>query len=267
MKKPAAEIARLEQAAGQAVRWYVYNQLSSTSELTKNKARLTLPFTFLFFVTVFAHAQTPEGSIRGTVLADDGSPVANAHVYAEVMRGSKILTVLNTKADDLGIFAVSQLGIGEYRIYADKQEDGYLSTRPDIFTPDPFLVVALSPGSPTATTVIHFGPKAAIITGWVRDSATGKSIAARLSLAPADRHAWSTTGTAGRFRFRLAIPADTPVNFGACAEGYKPWFYADPSDPSRPAALELESATKLKIDINLEHTDGKLQLPCLSGKY
>jgi len=241
------------------------HQLSSTPETPKLRMRLVL--SFLSLVAVLASAQIPEGSIRGTVLADDGNPVADAHVYAEVMRGSKIVTVLNTKADDLGIFAFSQLATGEYRIYADKQEDGYLSTRPDIFTFEPFLVVVLTPGSPTATTGIRFGPKAAIITGWVRDSATGRSIAAHLSLAPTDGHAWSTTGTAGRFRFRLAIPADTPVNFGACAEGYKPWFYADPSNPSRAAALQLKSAAKLKIDIKLEHTKGTTQSPCLSGKY
>src|ERR1700733_1546032 len=241
--------------------------MANAPEVPMLRTWSTLLLFFLSLGAVFASAQIPEGSIRGTVLADDDGPVANAHVYAEVMHGSKILTVLNTSTNDLGIFAFSQLAIGEYRIYADKQEDGYLSTRPDIFTPEPFLVVALSLGSPTATTVIHFGPKAAIITGWVRDSATGKSIAAHLSLAPADGHAWSTTGTAGQFRFRLAIPADTPINFGACAEGYKPWSYANSSNPSRAVALRLKSTAEMKIDIQLERAERNTQVPCSSGRY
>jgi hypothetical protein len=46
-------------------------------------------------------------SIRGTALADDGDPVADVQVYAELMQGSKILTVPNAKPDDLGGFALS----------------------------------------------------------------------------------------------------------------------------------------------------------------
>jgi hypothetical protein len=77
--------------------------------------------------------QVREGSIRGTVPADNG-PVADAHVFAEVMQCSKILTVLNTNADDLEVFAFSQLAFGEYRVSAQKEEAGHLSLGP-IFSP------------------------------------------------------------------------------------------------------------------------------------
>src|SRR5208282_5964258 len=128
--------------------------------------RLALLLSLLFLITVCAAAQAREGSIRGAVLADDGSAVADAHVYAEVMQGSKILTVLNANTDDFGIFVLSGLGTGEYRVSADKEEAGYLSTRPDIFTSEPYLTVVLTPDTPTSTTVIRFHPKAGIITGW-----------------------------------------------------------------------------------------------------
>lgn len=162
--------------------------------------------------------QVRDGSIRGTILADNGGPVADAHVFAEVVQGSKILTVLNTNADDLGVFAFSQLAFGEYRVSAQKEEAGHLSTRPDIFTCEPALTVVLTTDTPTATTLIRFRPKAGSITGWVRDSATGRSIAAHLGLAPMSGCGWSTTGTAGRFKFRLLVPADTGVKFGARAD-------------------------------------------------
>lgn len=183
------------------------------------------------------------------------------------MQGEKILTVLSTNTDNLGTFLFPHVGLGEYRISAEKQEAGYLSTRPDIFVCTPPLTVVLTRDSLIANASIRFQPKAGTITGWVKDSDTGKSIAAHLSLAPVTGCGWSTTGTAGRFKFRLQVPADTPVRLGACAEGYKTWFYADPSNPSHFIPLELRPGTEFEIDINLEHSTENLQTPCVSGKY
>jgi len=70
------------------------------------------------------------------------------------MRGSKILTVLNTNTDDVGIFEFSRLAAGRYRVYADKGEVGYLSTRPDIFTSRPALTLVIAPDKPKVTTLI-----------------------------------------------------------------------------------------------------------------
>ncbi len=229
--------------------------------------RLAFLLSLLSLLTVSASTQVREGSIGGTALADDGGPVANARVSAEVMQGSKILTVLNTNTDDLGVFAFSRLVAGEYRVSAEKQEAGYLSTRPDIFTSEPALTVVLTPDTPTVNTLIRFKPKAGSLTGWVRDSATGRSMAAHLSLAPTFGCGWSTTGTAGRFEFRLLVPADTPVNFGACAEGYKPWFYADHSNPSRSVPLKLGAGAELEINIMLERSTQEAHTRCLYGKF
>jgi hypothetical protein len=183
------------------------------------------------------------------------------------MHGSKILTVLSTNTDDQGIFEFSRLALGTYRVSAEKTEAGYLSTRPDIFTSDSPLSVVLTLDEPVVTTIIRFSPKAARITGLVRDSATRSSIAAHLSLAPISGAGWSTTGTDGRFEFQLLLPADTPVAFGACAEGYKPWFYADASNPSHPVPLQLRPGSALKVDIQLERNWDNPESPCLSGKY
>lgn len=242
------------------------HRLLSTAGATNFLMRLTLLLSVLFSLATSVNAQSHEGSINGTVSAD-GGPVAGAHVYAEVMQGSKILTILNTRADDLGVFAFLQLALGEYRVYADKSEIGYLSTRPDIFTSDPPLVIVLTPDSPTTTTSIRFGPKAAVITGWVKDSVTGKPIAAHLSLAPVDGHAWSTAGTNGRFEFRLLIPSDTAVNLGVCAEGYKTWSYPDEANPSRPMPLRLGPGDELELDIYLQHNLETPQSTCPSGTY
>jgi hypothetical protein len=229
--------------------------------------RFVFLFSFVVLTALLAATQVREGSIRGTVFNDEGMPVADAHVSVDVMQGDKILTVLSTNTDDLGTFFLSHLRLGEYRLSAEKSEDGYLSTRPDIFLCKPPLSVVLKQDSPAANTSIRFLPKAGTITGWVKDSGTGRSIAAHLSLAAITACGWSTTGTDGRYKFRLQIPADTPVKLGACAEGYKLWFYADPSNPSRPAPLELRSGTKFEIEIKLEHGAENAQTPCVSGNY
>jgi hypothetical protein len=166
---------------------------------------LVFLLSFLCLIPAPGVAQPIEGSIRGAVLTEGGNPVPDAHVYAEVMRGSKILTVLNTNTDNVGIFVFSRLAAGRYRVYADKEEAMYLSTRPDIFTSRPALALVITPDRPTATTLIRFGPKGSIVTGWVRDSETGRSIAAHLSLAPMSAGGgWSTTGN--RWPIQVPVP-------------------------------------------------------------
>jgi hypothetical protein len=183
------------------------------------------------------------------------------------MKGSKILTGLDTNTNDLGSFEFSRLAVGEYRVSAEKEEAGYLSTRPDIFTSRPALTVVLTRSALTGTTIIRFPPKAGVITGWVRDAATGRSIRAHLSLAPMSDGGWSTTGTSGRFKFRLLIPSNTAIKFGACAEGYKTWSYADPSNRSRPVPLQLGPGIEVEMDIKLEHIVENPQSLCPYGKF
>jgi carboxypeptidase family protein len=230
--------------------------------------RLALVVALLFLSLVSAAAQSPDGAIRGTVLAEDGSPIADAHVSAEAMRGNVIQTVLDVNTDDYGIFVFAHLAMGEYRLSAEKQESGYLSTRPDIFSSRSPFLVSLTSDTPMFSTVIRFAPKAAVITGWVRDAATGASIAAHLSLAPMESNrGWSTTGTNRKFKFRLQIPANTDVKFGACSEGYRTWFYADPSNTSRAIPLKLRSGETKELNVTLEKSSDPQHSICNFGTF
>ena len=156
--------------------------------------RFTLLLSAVGLLTLCAAAQR-EGSISGTIYDHEGVPVEDAHVRVEVMQGEKILTFLSTNTNDLGGFLFSHLKLGEYRVSAEKQEAGYLSTAPDIFVCKPPLTIVLSERSLTADTSVRFMPKGATITGWVKDSDTGRTIPAHLSLAPMAECGWSTTGT------------------------------------------------------------------------
>ena len=219
------------------------------------RIKLLLPAVGL--LTLCAAAQRG-GSISGTIYDHNGVPVTGAHVSAEVMRGDKILTFLTTKANDHGQFLFSHLKLGEYRISADKQEAGYLSTAPDIFSCKPPLTITLSEESPSADTSVRFMPKGATISGWVKDVKTSEAIPAHLSLAPISECGWSTTGTARKYRFELLVPSNTPITFGACAEGYKPWT---------PLALDLRPGEKFEIDVLLERGEESGQTLCSAGTY
>ncbi len=208
-------------------------------------------------LTLCAAAQR-EGSISGTVYDHAGVPVAGAHVSAEVVRGGKILTVLTANTNDHGRFLFSHLRLGKYHISAERREAGYLSTAPDIFTCKPPLTIVLSEESRTVDTSVRFMPKGATISGWVKDAKTDEPISGHLSLAPILECGWSTTGTAGKYRFELLVPSDTPITFGACSEGYKLWT---------PLALNLPPGSTFEIDVLLERSEGNEQTVCSASRY
>jgi hypothetical protein len=223
----------------------------------RSKQVLLLAALFLpWFISNPAAKRT--GGISGTVVTDNGYPVANAHVRAEVMDGENIVTALEEQTDEHGKFLFSQLTFGEYRISADKREAGYLSTAPDIFTCKPPLTIVVSEKSPRADTSVRFMPKRATISGWVKDTKTSESIFAHLSLAAISGCGWLTAGTAGKDGFELLVPSNTPITFGACSEGYKAWT---------PLSLNLRPGSTFEIEVLLERDEENEETLCSAGTY
>ncbi|SRR5579871_1632278 len=223
----------------------------------------------LFFVCISRSlAEQPAGFISGTVVTEDGHPVTNAHVTAEVMDGEKMVTGLIKQTDQHGRFAFAGLALGRYRLSAEKQEAEYLSTLSDIFNSRPEIIANLTDSSPTFDAVIRFEPKAGVISGWVRDAATGRPIRAHLSLAPFNGGGgWSTTGTSGSFEYRLLVPSNVEIRFGACSEGYKRWVYTEPSQPSPIAPLKLKPDYEARIEIRLEPSTDPADAHCSFGFF
>jgi hypothetical protein len=214
-------------------------------------------------------AQSPVGLIRGTVLTNESAPVVNAHVSADVMRGEMWIKTIDAMTDDAGEFVFPRLPMGEYRLSAHKAEAGYLSTMPDILDARPEQRVMLTQAVSSASMVIRLAPKAAVLTGRVIDATTGKLIPAHLSWAPYNDAAggWGTGGIAGKHDFRLMFHADTQIRFGACAEGYKKWVYADPSNPSRAIPLNLRPDSQREFIIKLARSRDPQDQVCLASDY
>jgi hypothetical protein len=196
--------------------------------------------------------QDSRGIIRGTVLDEAGAPVANAYVAADMMAGGKIATVIETYTDPTGQFVFEGLSFGEYRVSAQKETEGYLSTRPNIFEHNLPLTLRITPDNLTESTTIRFSPKSAILTGTVRDATTGARIPAEITLKPENGDGLLGTGTNGKENFHLSVPANTGFTIEITARGYKPWTYRDEANPQQVGLLKLDSGSEKKFDVRLD---------------
>lgn len=213
---------------------------------------------YLFFLlvasTVALAQELGRGIIRGTVLDEMGSPVTNAYVTADVMKGDRTLKALDTYTDSTGQFVFEGLSFGKFSVSAEKQADGYRSTRRDVFGQTP-LIVSLTSDELAATAIIRFPAKSGLISGWVRDAKTAVSIPAQLNVAPINGSRFLGTGTNGESEFHLLLPANSGFMLQVSANGYKPWVYEDVTNVSMPAQISLEPGTEMKMDIRLEPLD------------
>jgi uncharacterized surface anchored protein len=206
----------------------------------------------LFLLVSWIAFAQDRGLIRGTVLDETGAPVANAYVAIDTMSDGKVASTLNAYTDSTGQFVFDGLALGDYRVSAQKEDEGYLTTRPNVFEHNPPLLVSLTADDPAATATVHFSARGAVITGRIRDSQTGAPIAAQFTLKPENGDGLLGTGANGKDRFALSVPANAGFTIEISAAGYKTWTYTDSSHPGKAAVLRLESGSKLDWDIQLD---------------
>lgn len=214
--------------------------------------RWCLALILLCSTAAVIQAQESRGIIRGTVLDDAGSPVSNAYVAADMMASGKIAHVIETYTDSTGQFVFENLAFGEYQVSAQKEAEGYLSTRPNIFQHNPPLEVRLTPDNNSDSVTIRFSAKGALVTGTVRDAKTGARLPAEITLKPENGDGLLGTGTNGKENFRLAIPANSGFTMTVSAPGYNTWTYHDDSNPEQAGILRLESGAEKKLEIRLD---------------
>jgi Carboxypeptidase regulatory-like domain len=199
----------------------------------------------LIATSVFANSQTKnhlDGRIKGTVTDQGGSPVVGATVYAVpqflTFDGIKPRSV---KTDRNGGFDFGRgLPLGAYKLYSQKDEDGY---------PDPFnsldaeakvevAKVVLTKRHRSATAKVTLGKKSGVVTGQVIDADSGAATKAflvfidqdgnrreivadgsfRVSLPPGKDIILMVTAMSGQSSTRR--PFDTPVRLEPGQEIY-----------------------------------------------
>jgi Carboxypeptidase regulatory-like domain len=193
----------------------------------------------------------PNGVITGTVVGEDGLPLAGAQVHAEMDGTGPVGGILRyVKTDISGTFKIDQLALRTYYVIAGKEEDGY----PDIsffyFYDRMFPKVSLTTAEPSKDVVLRLR-RAAAVSGTVRDAKTGKPIGASFNLTVWETHRMFYSTSQGS-DFRVLIPAAKDIGLEAFADGYKSWSYSDPSAPNRPIPLHLRSAEEIHLDVRLE---------------
>ena len=212
-----------------------------------------LTFTALLLSAQTAHKPKPMGRIEGTVLDEQGWPVKNIGVHAVLEQTGMYMPT--THRDDEGRFLINGLEPGTYDVFGESSADSYPDAMVPFYNSAKLDKATLDGEAPSATLVLHLGPRAGALTGTVMDRATGNAVVSRYNL----HFILKQTANPGRSieitsppEFRLLVPPGVEVSLDVSADGYKSWFYADPLSPSKRLPLRLESGQETPIAITLE---------------
>src|SRR5579871_63869 len=204
----------------------------------------------ILFSALSAVAQS--GVIRGTVVDEVGQPIQAAKVHAELHGVPMAKAIRYVESDQNGEFAIDRLDYGTYDVNGQKEEGVYPDTSFSFYSDKPLAAsVQISPDRPIATVALKLGPKAAIMSGTVRDALTGKPIPVGLMLRRAD-NSKNFLSTSAPPTFRILIPASADVTVEVSAPGYKTWFYVDESNRFKTSHLRFASGSQMHFDILLQ---------------
>jgi hypothetical protein len=191
----------------------------------------------------------PEGRVTGTVLDEFSQPIDKAQVCRVVYLPSKSDATCFAHTDKTGQFEIDHVPMGTYGVVASKNEDGYA----DFGLTAPVKVI-LTPEEPLANVIVKLGPRQAILIPLVKDKVTGKPMFdffVQWTTKIPDG-AWSGAAGFSQWTTRMSVPEGKDVSLNVSADGYRTWVYADPSNPSQPFYLRLESGEQKSLNVELE---------------
>ena len=194
---------------------------------------------------------TRSGSIVGTVVDEDGKPVVGPMVtYSVFTESGESRSTTSSNVQD-GKFEINQLPLGKVELNAAAPLSGY---SPNDASPYKQTVV-LTEAKPTAHVRLKVGPKPAVLVLTVIDHTSGKAIDGFMVRTIGD-HGGFAAGTA-YFPQTTEGGREVPVSplfdflLEVTAEGYKNWFYSNPTDPSNPT-LHLESGERKAVQVTMQ---------------
>ena len=183
----------------------------------------------------------PTGSIRGTVLTEDGQPVAKATVYG--LREPDMTHQFRTTTDDNGRFLLDQIPAGSIHLSAFKESDWYPDNFFAFFSTgtETSVEAAVDAGKATENVVIHTGPKAGKLNLEIVNM-DGARVSEGVNLI------FTRDGMRGDYRrggggYPILVPA-VPFSLTVEAPGYQPW---------RSGLIKPESMKTTDITVRLRH--------------
>lgn len=169
------------------------------------------------------------GTITGTVLDQNGSPISKAKVTARYVcltscgMSGKIPQI---EADEQGRYRFPRLEYGRYFVSAEKAEDDY----PPLYIPFYFTQkqpeIELSETNRIGTLDLILSIKAGVLVGTVADAENGIPLDASVNFRSTTdpRRCLSGSGLTNA-QFRVLVPSDMPFVMKVSRQGYDDWFF------------------------------------------
>ena len=183
------------------------------------------------------------GEISGTVVDQNKNPVSSATVYAA--RHDAVLddaTPPSVKTDSNGRFHFhGVLELGSYKLYAQKDADGYLSPLDAFYadSEDRQVDVTLSSKHPSSTVKLKLGMQAATISGKVFDVDSGRPLKAYVGLMDEEGNGHSVVVDGD---YNLVVPSEKNFKIMVTVIGTR--------RPLVPvSSLRLEPGQRIYVDI------------------
>jgi len=216
----------------------------------------------LLLLVSFVAAQTspssneklqPGGTITGIVTNNDGDPIERATLCTDYATPNGSSTSCGgTETGKDGKFEL-HVALGEIGVFATKQEGGYWP----IVDLSPSQMkgvhkVTLTTEAPPATVTLKIGPRPGELKFDVRDKATGKPVEGfGVRWIAVDNARMMSTDLPGLPRTHTIVPPDVDVIVEVHADGYRRWFYIDPSNPSQPI-LRVAPGEEKHLEVEME---------------
>jgi hypothetical protein len=196
-------------------------------------------------------ASPESGTVRGTVVDEQGKPVAGAEVTARQLATDQT-NQRSATTDANGHFQIARLAWGKYSVGAQKADSGYPDMSLTFYSDQPSAAsIDLSSSKPSATLNLALKVKAAALSGIIVDAVSNDPIRATFLLRRVD-HPENILTIEVQSAFHILMPPDSDVKIEVSAPGYKTWYSPGTYDWTRTAPLHFKGTDTMKLDIQLD---------------
>ncbi len=206
-----------------------------------------------------ASAQENNGCVAGVVIDERGVPVFEAQVTTKDLDLPPNTVEVNAgaipyvKTDAQGRFLYPGLTLNHhYKVYAEKESDGYPDTMLGMYNPKDDAPVALAaPPEAAEQIIVHMGPKAARLKWEVRDAVSGR----RTDNPTIFFQRTDTGARAGGSAIAsegVLVPSEADLVVKMSARGYRDWYYPGVLDRSAAAPLRLLPGEEKTLRVQLQ---------------